>query len=218
MPCSCLGVPGTLSAPTAACTAARFSAALPARGVVTLDHDDHTGWCEPEPAAARPGSPVFSRVRDVGWDVPVKILRFQKEHAWTVVHSATVRDAVDLAEAAEDACDDSFASLTFIPVSPQPEADHPVLLSAPANFRKSGQVPVCLELLYESEGRRVWMEFVESPIRLEAIQFLMANEWREGSTALAGTSGVSLGSKDVPVAPGDLIRILRPGHSRPRGV
>ena len=162
----------------------------------------------------RMSSPKFPRVRAIGWEVPVMLLRFQRDHMWTVAHSATARDAEDLAEIAEFESDVGDYNLTCVPLAPQPHRDFPVLVCAPFNFRQIGQIPVCFELFYAQEGSQVWMEFVDPVIRLDDIEYLMAIEWRDGSTVLVGNSLQPLGTRDVAISPGALIRILRPGGRR----
>ena len=67
-----------------------------------------------------PGSPIFSRVRERGWEVPVSVLGFQRLPRYTTVHSACVIDASDLVETAEEACDADFHAQKFCEVVPQP--------------------------------------------------------------------------------------------------
>ena len=203
---------------------------LPASTVFELDEADgelsrayamaglhRTEFLPPE-QGYDPGSPVFSRVRAQGWEVPVVIFVLQGRDLHTSVHTACMRDADDVVEAAEDNCDARQQGLRFFAVQPQPCLAFPALLAAPVQHASLHRVPICLQLHSppdQVEVPRIWVEFVDEHLRLSDVEALLANEWRPGSRVYVANSRQLLTEAGVPVSSGDLVRIACPGYSLP---
>ena len=164
-----------------------------------------------------PESPIFSRVRAVGWNTPVVILQFQRLHLSVPVHTATVRDAEELEELAADVCEAYALGLALVHVDPQPDKDFPVLLGVSTHAAVLGRVPVCMHLYGPSDGPRIWMEYLESPVRLSDVQDVLGSDWQVSSRVFVHESGRPLTEDGQPIWPGMLIRVVPRGRSLPRG-
>ena len=175
------------------------------------------------PPARNPNSPVFSRVRSQGWDVPVAVLGFQRLPMFTSVHSACVIDADDLADLAEEACDAHLGSLKFCPVHPQPHINYLVLLSFPLECDLLGRIPVCVQshvlpVHDVDEQPRFWCEYFDTPLHFADVEAAFANEWLPGSKIYIGDACrllTAVPHATQPGDPGDLVRVVRPGKCPP---
>ena len=168
------------------------------------------------PSQARdPSSPLFSRQRELGWEVPVMILRFQRSCSFVTLHTAAVADADDLSEQVEDGWEALQLGHVCIPAYPQPSLDVLVLVTAPTRFHLLHRVPVCVQMHDSHEVTTCWQEYFDETICLADVQFAMGSQWIEGSRAFLRDHTVPLGARSVPVRAGDLLRIVRPGLSLP---
>ena len=162
-----------------------------------------------------PRSPLFSRLREDGWETPVQILRYQRAPSYVVLHTATVRDAEDLAEQAEVHLDLADHGFCCIPVHPQPSLDTLVLLAAPCRFPELQRIPVCVQVLDAHGAVACWSEFFDPTITLAEVKFVFGNQWPPAARVFVRNSSVPLGTAPFSLAAGDLLRVVRPGAPVP---
>ena len=184
-----------------------------------FDEPDHG----PAPALPNPISPTFSRVRSQGWEVPVSILTFQRQALHSCVHTACMKDAADVVDTVAEACDAEQQGLEFITVRPQPCLDHPVLLSTPVQHLQLSRVPICVEahVLPGDAAHaepRLWLDYFDSPLRLSDVETALANEWQPGYRVYVAGRRQFLTEAGTAIAPGDLLRIVRPRMTPPPAV
>ena len=161
-----------------------------------------------EDLCADPDSPVFSRVRTVGWKVPVVVLQYQRLPLTVSLHTAAVQDAADLTELATDLCEAEDHALQLCHVEPQPACNYPVLLAAPFQASTMGRVPVCVCLVDNYAGARIWLEFFDSPLCLSDVQHALGSDWKTDARVFVHALGRPLDEDGQHITAGTLVQVV----------